>query len=94
MKMTIIPIDTVVAIDGVSFSGINMSSINPLIHAVQWHGSTGEIEWKNESGNIVKNESINSIDQFSNLINQFNTLKLNKENEQIEINAQQTVIEV
>lgn len=94
MRMTIIPSDSIVTIDGVSFFGINMSSINPLIHAVQWHGNSGEIEWKNEFGNMVKNESINSIDQFSNLINQFNTLKLNKDNEQIEINAQQTVIEV
>jgi len=92
--MTIIPSDSNVTIDGVSFSGINMSSIDPLIHAVQWYENTGEIEWKNESGKMSRNETIDSIAMFSNLINQFNSLKLSYENEQAEINAQQTVIEV
>jgi hypothetical protein len=74
--MTIVPNDTTVTIDGVSFSDIDMSSIDPSIHAVQWYENHGDVEIKNATtGKMVANVTIDSISIFDNIINQFNKLK-------------------
>lgn len=73
--MTIIPSDSIVTIDGVSFSGIDMSGLDPTIHAVQWYETHGELEIKNiVTGKMVANININNLDLFSNIIYQFNTM--------------------
>ena len=44
-RFTIIPEDQYVSIDGVGFSPV-IFSIDTDIHAVQWHGESGEVEYK------------------------------------------------
>lgn len=45
MRAAIIPSDRVVVIDGQAYSNIDMSSIDPAIHAVQWYDTWGEVEF-------------------------------------------------
>jgi hypothetical protein len=46
MRLTIIPDDKAVYVDGEAMDGLDMSSIDPTIHAVQWDGTRGEIEYR------------------------------------------------
>ena len=65
MRVTIIPIDGSVAIDGVGFGGLDLSFIDVSVHAVQWYDTHGEIEVKDPvTGRMVANEVITSIDAF------------------------------
>ena len=65
MRVTIIPEDGLVSIDNVGYSGLDLSFINPSVHAVQWYGENGEIEHKDITTNrMVSNEAINSLGAF------------------------------
>lgn len=72
MRVTIVPEDGFVSVDGFGISGIDMASIDSNIHAVQWYGTSGEIERKNELGRIVSNESFDSMNQFFSVIALYN----------------------
>lgn len=67
MRLTIIPIDKFVSIDGVAFCDIDFV-IDPAIHAVQWMDTAGWIEYKEISGVKPDNESISDISQFDNVV--------------------------
>ncbi len=76
MRLIIIPDDGFVSVDGIGFSGIDLSFMDQKIHAVQWYGSKGEIEIRElEFRKIIKNEIIDSIDQFQNVIDKWNKEK-------------------
>ena len=47
MRVTIIKDDGVVGVDGV-FRTVDLSTLDPTIHAVQWNGSVGYIEFSDE----------------------------------------------
>ncbi len=47
-KITIIADDGVVGVDGV-FRAVDLSTLDPNIHAVQWDGAKGHIEYKDHS---------------------------------------------
>ena len=65
MRVTIIPVDGSVSIDGVGFGGLDLSFIDASVHAVQWYDTHGEIEVKDPvTGRMVANEVITSIDAF------------------------------
>jgi hypothetical protein len=68
MKLTIVADDKKVGVDGVFFDDIELPQLDPMIHAVQWYGEYGEIEYKPrlENGAIVKpaNLLITSITPF------------------------------
>lgn len=46
MRVSIIPDDGVVCVDGVCFSEIVLSALPANIHAVQWYGEFGEVEFR------------------------------------------------
>jgi hypothetical protein len=76
MRVTIIPSDGFVSIDGYGFSGLNLSSIDPTVHAVQWYDTYGEIEIKNPvTGRMVVNTEITSLEQFQVAIDIWNSRK-------------------
>lgn len=64
MRVVIIPSDGFVSVDGENYSGLNLSFIAQSVHAVQWYGTYGEIEHKDERGRMIANEGIDSIEQF------------------------------
>jgi hypothetical protein len=64
MKITIVPEDKTVVVNGVSANEIDMSGIDEHIHAIQWQDDKGEIEWKESSPNGLHNEKIFSFETF------------------------------
>lgn len=65
MKVTIIPSDTWVAVDGVGYNGVDVSSMPDDIHAVQFDGSIGWIEYVAPFDGVQpSNTQIDSLDQF------------------------------
>jgi hypothetical protein len=63
-RVTIIPEDGFVSVDGEGFDGIDLSSVESTIHAVQWYGTEGEVEHKDDRGRATHNDVINSLDPF------------------------------
>ena len=61
MRVTIINDDGVVGVDG-EFRSIDLTTLDPDIHAVQWDSvaGAGEIEWRNPP----RNEAIGDFTQF------------------------------
>lgn len=65
MRVTIIPSDGFVSVNNNGYSDIDLSSIDPSIHAVQWNNTEGWIEFVNNlDGTKPANEFINSIELF------------------------------
>jgi len=70
MRVTIIPDDGFVSVDGVGYAGLDLSAIDPSIHAVQWYGDNGEVEVRNPvTRKMVENRSITSFDEFQPVLN-------------------------
>lgn len=64
MKLTIIPSDGAVYKDGVSFSGLNLSSVPTNVHALQFNDTSnaGWIEFvQDDFGDKPANEKITSL---------------------------------
>lgn len=67
MKLTIIPSDGAVYKDGVSYSGLDLSGIPENVHALQWNGDSGWIEFNNESEfRKPANEKIDALPDWAN----------------------------
>jgi hypothetical protein len=65
MRLTIIPADGAVSVNGRGFGGIDMLSIDPTIHAVQWYGTQGEIEYATDKDGVKPaNLVIDSLADF------------------------------
>lgn len=62
MKLAIIPEDGTVYKNGASFTNINLSSIPSNVHALQWDGTKGWIEFvPNEDSVKPENEFIEAL---------------------------------
>ena len=80
MRVTIIPIDGSVSVDGKGFGGLNLSFMDASVHAVQWYETHGELEVKNPvTGRMVANEVITSIDAFQPAIDVWQAAKTAEE---------------
>ena len=76
MRVTIIPIDGSVSVDGKGFGGLDLSFMDASVHAVQWYETHGEIERKDPiTGRMVANEVITSIDAFQPAIDVWQAAK-------------------
>ena len=65
MRVTIIPVDGFVSVDGEGFAGLDLSSIDASVHAVQWYGEAGEVEIKDvATGKIKENQEIASFSEY------------------------------
>lgn len=56
MRLTIVADDQCVGIDQLFFEPVELPQLDPTIHAVQWYGEYGEVEYKTrfENGALVK----------------------------------------
>lgn len=80
MRVTIIPIDGAVSVDGKGFGGLDLSFMDASVHAVQWYETHGEIEVKDPiTGRMVANEVITSIDAFQPAIDVWQVAKTAEE---------------
>ena len=68
MKLTIIPVDGAVYKDGYSYSGLDLSFVSSNVHALQWKGSTGWIEFvENDDGTKPQNEPITELPSWASV---------------------------
>ena len=69
MRMMILADDKRVSIGNEGYDGLNLSFLDPTIHAVQWYGTHGEVEHKDPAtGKMTANREIQSIDEFQQAI--------------------------
>ena len=69
MKLTIIPIDGAVYVDGVSYAGLDLSGcqIPDDVHALQWKDTAGWIEFvDNADGIKPQNQLITELPLWAN----------------------------
>ncbi len=72
IRLTIIPDDFYCAVDGIGYSGIDMTSLTAEIHAMQWYGERGEEEIKDLStGRIVHNKEITSLNDYQAVLDSY-----------------------
>jgi hypothetical protein len=64
MRVTIIPEDGFVSVDGEGYSGLDLSFVPYEVHALQWYTDEGEIEYQDQRGRATHNEEITALEQF------------------------------
>jgi len=80
MRLTIVPVDGAVSVDGKGFGGLDLSFMEASVHAVQWYETHGEIERKDPiTGRMVANEVITSIDAFQPVLDAWQAAKTAEE---------------
>ena len=80
MRLTIIPVDGFVGIDGKGFGGLNLSFMDASVHAVQWYETHGEVEVKDPAtGCMTTNEVITSIEVYQPAIDVWQAAKTAEE---------------
>lgn len=83
MKLTIVADDSAIGVDGAFFAPLDLAQLDPAIHAVQWYGEYGEVEYKTrfENGAIVKpiNLLITDMSPFQFAVEAWNAAKVEAE---------------
>jgi len=64
MRVTIIPVDGFVSVDGEGYSELDLSFMASDIHALQWYETDGELEIKDARGRVVENRPIDSLEPY------------------------------
>ena len=86
MKLTIIADDKAVGINSEFFDSLDLPQLDSTIHAVQWYGEYGEVEYKTrfENGALVKpaNVLITDVTSFQFAVDAWNAAKLAEEQAQ------------
>lgn len=95
MRATIIPADGFCALEGVGFNGVDMTSVAPEVHAVQWYGTFGEVEVQDPlTGKMVGNEEIDSLNEYQAVLESYWAIRSSSEAVEQEEIEENTVIEV
>ena len=69
-----------VGVDGVFYDDLNGTQLAANIHAVQWNGTSGEIEYKDPAtGKMTHNTEIDSVADFQFAIDAWNASKAAEE---------------
>lgn len=69
MRVSIIPEDGVIVIDGHAIDGLDLSGIRKEIHAVQWYETAGDVEIKDAATNKnIQNVEITDLSEFQQYI--------------------------
>ena len=67
MKLTIIPVDKTVYVDNLAIHNLDISFVPSNVHALQWKGSVGWIEFvENDDFTKPQNETINELPTWAN----------------------------
>lgn len=75
MRITIIPSDKTIIIDGEARFNLEFD-IDPLIHAVQWYDTHGEIEYINSNEYKPNNRYITELSEFDSAIKAWSDAKI------------------
>jgi hypothetical protein len=75
MRVTIIPEDGFVSVDGEGYHDLNLSFMDANIHALQWYGTEGELERHDERGRIIANEDFSDLTPYQPALDAWNVAK-------------------
>ena len=75
MRVTVVVPDNVVCIDGDCIGGIDMSSVPPLVRAMQWYETYGDVESTDPETGRPINTIITSLDDYQGVIAQWEEKK-------------------
>ena len=79
MKLTIVADDKRVGVDELFFEPVELPQLDPAIHALQWYGEYGEVEFKTvfANGALTKpqNQLITDITPFQFAVEAWNAKK-------------------
>jgi hypothetical protein len=75
MRVSIIPVDGYVSVDGEGFDKLDLSFISADVHAIQWFDTDGEVEIKDSRGRITQNQPIDSIAPYQAAIDAWQIAK-------------------
>ena len=86
MRITILPKDGTVAVNGEGFEEIDMSKVPDDIHAVQWYDGRGEIEYIDNPDDDIEGKPNKLIDKLPAWTNKLikDHAKKKKEKEEME----------
>ena len=83
-RISIIPADGIVAVNGMSVSGLDLSFLPEEIHAIQWYGERGEVEFRADLYGYKKmNEKIDSFKPFEKAVDLFECVQAAMQNEPV-----------
>jgi len=69
MRITIIPDDKFVSVDGDGLTDLDLSFIDSNIHAIQWYDTYGEVEYKDPvTQKMTYNREITDLSEFQQAI--------------------------
>ena len=69
MRLMILADDKRIVIGDKGYDGLNLSFLDPTIHAVQWYDTHGEVEHKDPAtGKMTANREIQNLDEFQQAI--------------------------
>ncbi len=71
MKLSIVRENGIVVVDGLAYDGLSMESIDQKIHAVQWDGHFGTVEYNPDENGKIDVVSIDNIDQFQFVVDEW-----------------------
>jgi hypothetical protein len=64
MRVTIIPADGFVSVNGEGYGQLDLSSMASDIHALQWYETEGELEIEDARGRVIENRPIDSLEPY------------------------------
>jgi hypothetical protein len=64
MRVTIIPADGFVSVDGEGYIDLDLSFMASDIHALQWYDTEGELEIQDARGRVIENRPIDSLGPY------------------------------
>jgi hypothetical protein len=79
MRLTIVADNQCVGVEGEYLSPLDLPQLNPAIHAVQWYGEYGEVEFKTVFANGAftkpQNQLITDVTSFQFAVDAWNAKK-------------------
>jgi hypothetical protein len=64
MRVTIIPTDGFVSVDGEGYSELDLTFMASDIHALQWYETDGELEIEDARGRVIENRPIDALEPY------------------------------
>jgi hypothetical protein len=75
MRVTIIPVDGFVSVDGEGYSDLDLTFMAADIHALQWYETDGELEIEDTRGRVIENRPIDSLEPYQTALDAWQTAK-------------------
>ena len=94
-RLTIIPVDGFCSVEGVGYTGIDMTNVPAEVHAIQWYGTHGEVEIKDPvTGKLVRNEFITDLSEYQSVLASYWATRTAAEESQTAAVSDDPIVEV